>query len=147
MELMKSSVKLLGEIVTREGRKPDPAKVAAIKNWGAITNLKEVQEFLGTCNYSRLSMGPKYSLASEGLRKYVKEGDSAFPMTPRGLASVERLKALVCESTLLAIPDERAALGGWRPYEQLADCSGTGCGGAHCQMSPELNRIIPLAYS
>ena len=90
MELLKTSVKLLGEIVTREGRMPDPAKVSAIRDWGPISNLKEVQEFLGTCNYSRLTMGPKYSLASEGLRKYVKEGDSAFPMTPRGLASVER---------------------------------------------------------
>ena len=59
MDLVKSSVKLLGEIVAREGRKPDPAKVAAIKSWGAITNLKVIQEFLGTCNYSRLSMGPK----------------------------------------------------------------------------------------
>jgi hypothetical protein len=91
-------------------------------------------------------MGPKYAAAAEGLRKYVKGGDSAFPMTPRGLQSVERLKSLVCESTLLSIPDERAALGGWRPYEQLADCSGTGLGGAHCQMSPEFNKIVPLAY-
>jgi hypothetical protein len=106
MELLKTRVKLLGEIVTREGRMPDPVKVAAIRAWGPINNLKEVQEFLGTCNYSRLTMGPKYSLAAEGLRRYVKEGDAAFPMTPRGLAAVERLKGLVCESTLLAIPDE-----------------------------------------
>ena len=91
-------------------------------------------------------MGPKYAAAAEGLRKYVKGGDSAFPMTPRGLQSVERLKSLVWESTLLSIPDERAALGGWRPYEQLADCSGTGLGGARCQMSPEFNKIVPLAY-
>ena len=55
-------------------------------------------------------------------------------MTPRGEDSVDRLKALVCETTLLAVPDERAAIGGWRPYEQLADCSGTGIGGAKCQM-------------
>ena len=132
--------------MTREGRQPDPAKVKAIREWGAITNLKEVQEFLGTCNYSRSMMGPKYASAAEGLRRYVKGGDSAFPLTPRGLASIERLKGLVCETTLLAVPDERAAHGGWRPYEQLADCSGTGCGGAHCQMSPEFSKIVPLAY-
>ena len=146
MELLKTRVKLLGEYVTRQGRQPDPVKVEAIKNWGPIRNLKEVQEFLGTCNYSRLMMGPKYAAAAEGLRRYVKGGDSAFPMTPRGLAAVERLKSLVCETTLLAVPDERAALGGWRPYEQLADCSGTGLGGAQCQMSPEFNKMVPLAY-
>ena len=66
-------------------------------------------------------MGPKYAASAEGLRKYVKGGDAAFPMTPRGLSAVEKLKSLVSENTLLAIPDERAALGGWRPYEQLAD--------------------------
>ena len=146
MELLKSRVKLLGEYVTREGRQPDPVKVQAIRDWGPIHSLKEVQEFLGTCNYSRLMMGPKYASAAEGLRKYVKGDHSAFPMTPRGLESVERLKSLVCEATLLSIPDERAALGGWRPYEQLADCSGTGMGAAQCQMSPELHKIIPLAY-
>jgi hypothetical protein len=60
---------------------PDPAKVEAIRQWGPITNLKEVQEFLGTCKYSRHVMGPKYASAAEGLRKYVKGGDAAFPMT------------------------------------------------------------------
>jgi hypothetical protein len=78
MELLKRKVKLLGEIVTREGRMPDPAKVEAIRNWGSISSLKEVQEFLGTCNYSRHTMGPKYASAAEGLRRYVKGGDSAY---------------------------------------------------------------------
>ena len=79
MELLKIKVKLLGEFVTRAGRQQDPSKVQAIKDWGKITRLKEVQEFLGTTNYSRLFMGPKYAAAAEGLRRYVKEGDSAFP--------------------------------------------------------------------
>ena len=112
MELLKIRVKLLGEFVARTGRQPDPMKVQAIRDWGKISCLKEVQEFLGTTNYSRLFMGPKYAAASEGLRRYVKDGDSAFPMTPRGEASVDRLKGFVCETTLLAVPDERAALGG-----------------------------------
>jgi len=35
--------------------------------------------------------------------------------------------------------------GTW-PYEQLADCSGTGLGGAVLQMSPKYQRMTPLAY-
>ena len=50
MDLLKTRVKLLGEFVTRQGRQPDPVKVEAIKNWGSINSLREVQEFLGTCN-------------------------------------------------------------------------------------------------
>ena len=68
LELLKIKVKLLGEFVARASRQPDPIKVQAIKDWGKISCLKEVQEFLGTTNYSRLFMGPKYAAASEGLR-------------------------------------------------------------------------------
>jgi hypothetical protein len=146
MILCKSSVKLLGEFVGRRCRSPDPAKCEAIKNWGPITCLKELQEFLGTTNYSRHMMGPKYANAAEGLRRYVKGGDSAFPLTPRGLASVQRLKNLVTTQALLEVPDERAAMSGTRPYKQLADCSGTGMGGAVLQMSPKYQRMTPLAY-
>ena len=116
MVLLKKEVKLLGEIVGRTGRKPDPAKVQAIHDWAELRNLKDLQEFLGTTNYSRPFMGPSYAKAMEGLRRYLKEGDSGFPLTPRGKDSVERLKNLVQEHNAIAVPDERAAAGGWRPY-------------------------------
>ena len=143
---MRSVVKLLGEMVGRNGVSMDPAKVQGIQDWAPIRNLKQLQEFLGTCNYSRSQVEPNYAHACEGLRQYLREGESAFPLTPRGEASVERLKGLVTQATALAVPDERAAAGGWRPYEQLADACGYAMGGAHVQMNPELTRVVPLAY-
>ena len=118
--LLKPQVKSLGEIVGRHGRSPDPAKVAALSEWGPIGSLKQLQEFLGTANYSRDQIGPKFAVAMDPLRRYLREGDKAFPMTPRGLEAVERLKRLMRKATCLAVPDERAAANGSRPYEQLA---------------------------
>ena len=144
--LLKPQVKSLGEIVGRHGRSPDPAKVAALSEWGPIGSLKQLQEFLGTANYSRDQIGPKFAVAMDPLRRYLREGDKAFPMTPRGLEAVERLKRLMRKATCLAVPDERAAANGSRPYEQLADCCKAGLGGAHLQMSADLRRWNPLAY-
>ena len=38
---------LVGEIVGRFGRSPNPAIVRAIKNWPPIYTLKQLQDFLG----------------------------------------------------------------------------------------------------
>ncbi|CAE7883936.1 unnamed protein product [Symbiodinium microadriaticum] len=103
--LLKPQVKSLGEIVIRHGRSPDPAKVVALSEWGPIGSLKQLQEFLGTANYSRDQIGPKFAVAMDPLRRYLREGDKA---------------------TCLAVPDERAAANGSRPYEQLADCCKAG---------------------
>ena len=86
LALVKPQVKSLGEIVGRRGRSPDPAKVAALSEWGKICNMKQLQEFLGTANYSRDQIGPKFAVAMDPLRRYLREGDKAFPMT-RGCAS------------------------------------------------------------
>ena len=46
--LAQKEAKLVGEIVGREGRRPNPAIVKAIKAWPPIYTLKQLQEFLGT---------------------------------------------------------------------------------------------------
>ena len=45
--LAQVEAKLVGEIVGRHGRKPNPAIVRAIKNWPPVYTLKQLQEFLG----------------------------------------------------------------------------------------------------
>ncbi|CAE7786512.1 unnamed protein product, partial [Symbiodinium necroappetens] len=74
-----------------------------------IDKLVLLKEFLGTANYSRDQIGPKFAVAMDPLRRYLREGDKAFPMTPRGLEAVERLKRFMRKATCLAVPDERAA--------------------------------------
>ena len=43
----------LGLIVTTEGIRMNPEKVAAVKDWPKPENLKQVQGFLGFCNFYR----------------------------------------------------------------------------------------------
>ena len=43
-------------------------------------------------NYSQDQIGPKFAVAMDPLRRYLREGDAGFPLTHRGLEGVERLK-------------------------------------------------------
>ena len=45
-QLCQTQVKLVGELVGREGRSPNPELVSAIRKWPGINNLKELQSFL-----------------------------------------------------------------------------------------------------
>ena len=46
-------MKYLGLIVSTEGIKMDPAKVAAICNWDRPTCMKKIRSFIGFCNFYR----------------------------------------------------------------------------------------------
>ena len=66
--LAQLEAKLVGEIVGRFGRSPNPAIVRAIKNWPPIFTLKQLQEFLGTINHVRPHCGPEYCRVAAPLR-------------------------------------------------------------------------------
>ena len=46
-QLAQLSVKLVGEIVSTEGRSPNPAICKAVRAWPAVKTLKDLQSFLG----------------------------------------------------------------------------------------------------
>ena len=50
-EFFKKSVEYLGHIISSNGISTDPKKVEAVKNWPQPKNLKDLQSFLGLCNY------------------------------------------------------------------------------------------------
>merc|ERR1712138_147008 len=76
--------KLVGEIVGRSGRKPNPAIVRAIKKWPPVYTLKQLQEFLGTVNYVRPHAGPEYSRVAEPLRALLRK-TAVFPPNEKQL--------------------------------------------------------------
>ena len=57
--LAQIEAKLVGEIVGRHGRSPNPAIVRAVHKWLPVYTLKQLQEFLGTVNYVRPHAGPE----------------------------------------------------------------------------------------
>ena len=52
-EIGKTKLSFLGHIIGAEGLQVDPTKVDTVKNWPTQTNIKEIQSFLGLCNYYR----------------------------------------------------------------------------------------------
>ena len=77
-QLAQEKVKLVGEIVGREGRSPNPAIVRAIEKWPPVNTLKDLQAFLGTCNYVRAHAGPAFSRVASPLRVLLRPG-AKFP--------------------------------------------------------------------
>ena len=47
--LLRSEAAYLGHIINAEGIKPDPSKIAVVKNWPECTNITDLQAFLGKC--------------------------------------------------------------------------------------------------
>ena len=126
-QLAQDKVKLVGEIVGREGRSPNPAIVRAIEKWPPVNTLKDLQAFLGTANYVRAHAGPAYSRVADPLRDFLRPM-ARFPPNEIQLKAIEEIKKLVLEDHVLAVPDELAAITaanrwlqgeapGGRPYE------------------------------
>jgi hypothetical protein len=53
-------VKYLGHIVSADGISVDPSKTEKLRDWPVPTSVKELQAFLGLCNYFRRYI-PHYS--------------------------------------------------------------------------------------
>jgi hypothetical protein len=154
--LAQVEAKLVGEIVGRYGRSPNPAIVRAIKKWPPIYTLKQQQEFLGTINYVRPHCGPEYARIADPLRALLKPG-AEFPPNERQLQALDELKELVIEHHRLCVPDEAAAIeasNAWlpgsppagRPYETGADTSGYAIGGVCGQCDKDNGKLLALLY-
>src|SRR3954469_2797242 len=50
-EFFKNAVEYLGYIISSKGIATDPKKITAIQEWPEPKNIKELQSFLGLCNY------------------------------------------------------------------------------------------------
>jgi hypothetical protein len=112
-QLAQWRVKLVGELVGRDGRAPNPALCVAIRNWPAVRTLKDLQSFLGTTNYLRPHMGPSYTRVMYPLKPLLgkdAEARGLFPPNDEQLQAIEDLKGLAVENHLLAVPNERAAI-------------------------------------
>jgi hypothetical protein len=100
-EFLRSEVKFLGLIITADGIKMDPAKVAAIQEWGVPRTLKDVQAFLGFANfYRRFVYG--FSDLAKPLTHLTRGEPKDFRMTSEAIAAFEKLKLAFCSDAVLA---------------------------------------------
>ena len=52
-QLLQQEVLFLGHLVGKEGIKPNPALIEKVQDWPVPQNLRQLQAFLGLCNYYR----------------------------------------------------------------------------------------------
>ena len=71
-EFAKFEVSFLGRLVSRDGMRPDPKKVEAIKNFPRPLTKKAIQRFIGMCSYQR-KLIPGFSQIMTPIRKLMND--------------------------------------------------------------------------
>ena len=126
----------MGHIVSNQGISPNPKLVEAITNWKPPTNVKEIQQFLGLCNYYRCFIHQFSDIASPLTQLTKKATD--FTWDDRCQRSFEKLQSALCEAPILSYPMDREGF--------ILDCdaSDIGIGGVLSQIQDGEEK--PICY-
>ena len=131
--LFTHEVKYLGHIINEHGISVDLGKTAKLQDWPVPTNVKELQGFLGLCNYFRRFI-PKYSEIARPLTNLTSKASWHYPLTDAELTAFQTLKNALVSPPVLAIPQFD------KPFEVYTDASDHACGAVLIQESR------PVAY-
>ncbi|GBG84470.1 hypothetical protein CBR_g38754 [Chara braunii] len=102
-EFFLSEISLLGYIVTVDGLKPDPRKVAAVQEAPAPVTLTQVRAFLGLASYYRHFI-KGFAGVAKLLTNLLKKEEQLI-WTPECEAAFQALKEALTSAPLLARPD------------------------------------------
>ena len=92
-------IKFLGHIISKEGCKPCPDNISAIKEMKAATNVKETRLFLGMCGFYRKHI-QNFAKIAVPLTNLLKEKEP-FVWTSECQSSFEHLKQLLITTPVL----------------------------------------------
>jgi len=90
----------LGFVISTDGIRPDPRKLEAVRCWERPTTVKQVQSFLGFCNFYRRFVR-EYGRIARPLTNLTKKG-VPFAWTEECQHAFEELKARLLEEPVLA---------------------------------------------
>ena len=136
-EFFKDSVEYLGHVISAQGIATDPKKVEAIREWPTPANLKELQSFLGLCNYYRRFI-QDYSKIATPLTNLTHK-DTPFTWTTQTCEAFNRLKTCMISAPVLCIPDPAL------PFTVTTDASNYAVGAVLCQ--DQGNGPQPVAFT
>ena len=137
-----------GQVLTKEGLRPDPYKVDVIKQWPTPTNITELQSFLGSVNYL-CKFIPYLSDLRQPLQGLLKS-DREFLWTQIHDKAFNNLKQAICKDITLQFFDSDLSL-----YIK-ADASQKGIGAIMLQPDKKCkntstteipNNLRPVAYA
>lgn len=127
----------LGHIITREGVKPDPKKVEAVRCFPRPKCRKNVKQFLGLAGYYRRFI-PNLASSAKPLTSLLKK-NVPFTWTEAAERAFETLKNVLCTQPLLQYPDFS------KPFIITTDASDLAVGAILSQ--GEIGKDLPIAYA
>lgn len=114
-----SEVEYLGHVINKDGVATDPAKILAIQEWPAPTNVTELRSFLGLSGYYRRFI-QGYGVICRPLFDCLKK--DAFSWTDQQQQAFLTLKEKLTNAPVLALPNFT------KPFILEADACGYGLG-------------------
>lgn len=120
--------------MSKDGIHPNPKIVESVKKWKVPMNVKEVQQFLGLCNYYRqfiLGFSDVATPISQLTRK-----DVSFNWSGECQLAFEKLKKALCEAPVLAYPLPHG------DYILDTDASNVGIGAVLSQIQNNKEKVI-----
>jgi hypothetical protein len=120
-----SRIHYLGHVISGEGIAVDPAKVEAIMEWPAPTNVTEVRSFMGLAGYYRRFV-EGFSKIANPITELQKK-NKKFVWTEKCAEAFRRLKELLTTAPILKVPDMDA------DFLVCTDASKEGLGGVLMQ--------------
>ena len=136
-EFLKTEVTYLGHVISKDGVRPDPKKLDAVRHFPRPKTPKNIKQFLGLAGYYRRFI-PSFSKLAKPLTNLLKN-DTTFEWTFAQEESFETLKQRLCEEPVLQYPDFS------KPFILTTDASGIAVGGILSQ--GEINKDQPIAYA
>lgn len=130
-------IKFLGHIVGKDGMRPDPEKVKAVKEMSIPKDEKAVSRFLGMAGFYRKYV-KNFSARTSNLRELMKK-DKKFEWTKECEKEFNDIKNALCKRPVMAYPD-------WKKKFILStDASIQGLGATLSQMGPAGEQVIAYA--
>ena len=132
---LESETNYLGFIIGKDGIKPDPKKVEAIRSLPIPTCVREVRSFIGLSSYYRRFI-PNFSEIAEPIIALTKK-HAHYKWSAKHDEAFQYLKDSLSVVPLLAYPDTN------KPYTLYTDASGTCIGACLTQSCDVAEDIIP----
>ena len=136
-DLLKKEVVFLGHVVNGCGVSPNPKLISAVKDWKEPSTVRQVQQFLGLCNYYRRFIYQFSNIAAP--LSQLTQKDSDFEWSPECQIAFDGLKAALCDAPILAYPKSSGM------FVVDTDASNVGIGGVLSQIQDGEERVICFA--
>ena len=101
-EFWLEEIAFLGHIVSKNGVKPDPSKISAVKEWEPPKNITEVRSFLGLAGYYRRFV-EGFSIITKPLTNLLNK-NVIFKCDAKCEESFKELKKRLISATVLTLP-------------------------------------------